>query len=168
MRVISQNTRLKTVCEYQPKYPYRQLRGFRGPLDEHPNCEDRSRPPRLCPQQRFKGARSTSPHRAAGARHRATPQDTDRPYPPVFRGRRATRSCFVVMWVTGLHVTTSRGYTPGQCKGRRQRGCWRQGIEWARVDGVILYNLEAIDQRAHEQAANQVASDRGQKVVQLK
>ena len=73
------------------------------------------------------------------------------------------------MWVTGSKLDEMHGYTVGQRKGRRQRGLWRQGIEWAWVDGAILYNIKAIDLRGERAASDQVqaGSQSRSKVIQL-
>ena len=58
-------------------------------------------------------------------------------------------------WVTGDKCGIETGLTPGQRKARRQRKHWLPGIEWASIDGVIMYDLEAIEGRASSQAAKQ-------------
>ncbi len=74
-------------------------------------------------------------------------------------------------WVTESALTLKRGFTPGQCKGRRQRKQWRKGIEWALIDGTIMYNLDAIDARAESIAQSQLTESDDQmprRVVRLK
>ena len=68
-------------------------------------------------------------------------------------------------WVTQSFLQEQRGYTPGQCKARRQRGRWQPGEHYALVDGVYMYNIEKIDARVAEAA--KVGRESG-KVVQLK
>jgi hypothetical protein len=52
------------------------------------------------------------------------------------------------MWVTQSKVCDELGYTRGQIKARVQRGHWRQGIEWAWIDGSRLFDLDAINARS--------------------
>ncbi len=58
-------------------------------------------------------------------------------------------------WVTGDKCETETGFTSGQRKARRQRKHWGQGVEWAFIDGTIMYDLEAIDDRASTIAVGQ-------------
>ena len=58
-------------------------------------------------------------------------------------------------WVTGDKCESETGFTSGQRKARRQRQYWLLGVEWASIDGVIMYNLEAIEGRASALAAKQ-------------
>lgn len=64
------------------------------------------------------------------------------------------------MWVTAKQVTAQRGYTPGQIKARIQRQHWRQGVEWAWVDGARLFHLDAIDARVDSMARQQQTNQR--------
>jgi len=74
-----------------------------------------------------------------------------------------------VRWVTQSKLTAERGFTAGQIKARVQRQHWRQGIEWARVDGSRLFDLDAIDARASEIAASQrhTTHTHGRQMVRL-
>ena len=72
------------------------------------------------------------------------------------------------MWVSGRWLDEHRGTTPRKRKGRRQRGLWRQGLEWAWVDGEIQYDVDAIDQRANLVASQQrVLEIKGSQVTRL-
>ena len=72
------------------------------------------------------------------------------------------------MWVSGKWLDENRGTTAGKRKGRRQRGVWRRGIEWAWIDGEIQYNVAAIDAHAHSVAQQQMGPRiHGRKALQL-
>ena len=58
-------------------------------------------------------------------------------------------------WVTGDKCESETGFTSGQRKARRQRKYWRQGTEWALIDGTMMYDLAAIEGRANALAVNQ-------------
>ena len=59
------------------------------------------------------------------------------------------------MWVSGKWLDQNRGTTPGKRKGRRQRGLWKRGVEWAWIDGEIQYDVHVIDRRADLVAVSQ-------------
>ena len=70
-----------------------------------------------------------------------------------------------MIWVTQSCLQEQRGYTPGQCKSRRQRTHWVEGVHYAMVDGVYMYNLTAIDSRI-EKAVEELGREKS-KVVRL-
>lgn len=59
-----------------------------------------------------------------------------------------------------MHVTKERyyeltGLTVRAQEGRIRRGQWRQGIEWALIDGAQMPNVEAIERRNQSIAESQ-------------
>jgi hypothetical protein len=61
--------------------------------------------------------------------------------------------------LTKAKVSELLGYTPGQIRGRIQRGFWRKGIEWAWIDGAQMLNVDAINARATRIAESQADSE---------
>jgi len=55
-------------------------------------------------------------------------------------------------WVTKQRCTEITGYTPGMIKSRIQREKWREGSEWAYIDGLQMIDLDAIEAHAVERA----------------
>lgn len=73
------------------------------------------------------------------------------------------------MWVTKRKVSEVTGLSAGQIKARIQRKKWRQGIEWAVIDGVQMIDLDAVEKRARaiSESQQQRTTD-GAKVIELK
>ena len=53
-------------------------------------------------------------------------------------------------WVTKQRCTEITGYTAGMIKSRIQREKWREGSEWAYIDGLQMIDLDALESHAVE------------------
>jgi hypothetical protein len=62
-----------------------------------------------------------------------------------------------VGWVSERQLCLIFDMKPNAPKSKRQRGLWTEGVHWAKVDGQLRYNVEAIGEWIDRRACASMA-----------